>query len=62
MGQTTAPEDCETVAFVELKDLKGRIDTILAGDFKLDAYSQAHLEESSAKIQKVLDATMVVGP
>ena len=62
MGQTTAPEDCETIAFMELKDLKGRIDTITGGDFKLDAYSQAHLEESSAKIQKVLDATMVVGP
>ncbi|MEX2092334.1 MAG: zinc-dependent metalloprotease, partial [Pirellulales bacterium] len=62
MGQTTAPEDCETIAFMELKDLKGRIETITGGDFKLDAYSQAHLEESSAKIQKVLDATMVVGP
>jgi hypothetical protein len=62
MGQTMAPEDCETVAFVELKDLKGRIDTILAGDFELDVYSRAHLEESSAKIGKVLDATMVVGP
>jgi hypothetical protein len=62
MGQTTAPEDCETVAFLELKDLKGNIDTILAGDFKLDIYSRAHLEESSAKIGKVLDATMVVGP
>jgi hypothetical protein len=62
MGQTTAPEDCETIAFVQLKDLKGRIDTITSGDFELDAYSRAHLEESSAKIGKVLDATMVVGP
>jgi hypothetical protein len=62
MGQTTAPEDCETIAFVQLKDLKGRIDTITAGDFKLDPYTRAHLEESSAKIGKVLDATMVVGP
>jgi hypothetical protein len=62
MGQTTAPEDCETIAFVQLKDLKGRIDTITSGDFELDAYSRAHLEESSAKIHKVLDATMVVGP
>jgi len=62
MGQTTAPEDCETIAFAQLKDLQGRIDTITGGDFKLDAYSKAHLEESSAKIGKVLDATMVVGP
>jgi len=62
MGQTTAPEDCETIAFVQLKDLKDRIDTITAGDFKLDPYTKAHLEESSAKIGKVLGATMVVGP
>jgi hypothetical protein len=62
MGQTSAPEDCETVAFVELKDLQGRIGTILAGEFELDVYSHAHLEETSAKIGKVLDATMVVGP
>jgi hypothetical protein len=62
MGQTMAPEDCETVAFIELKDLKGEIDTIVAGEFKLDTYSRAHLEESSAKISKVLDAMMVVGP
>ena len=44
MGQTSAPEDCETVAFVELKDLKGRIDTMLGGDFQLDDYSRAHLD------------------
>ncbi len=62
LGQTAAPEDCETIAFMQLKDLKGRIDTILAGDFQLDDYSQAHLADSSAKIQKVLDATMVMGP
>lgn len=62
MGQTMAPEDCETIAFVELKDLQGNIDKVLAGDVKLDAYSRAHLAESSAKINKVLDATMVVGP
>ncbi|MGE3239806.1 MAG: zinc-dependent metalloprotease [Pirellulales bacterium] len=62
MGQTMAPEDCETVAFLQLKDLKGKIDTVLAGDFKLDTYSRAHLDETSAKIGKVLDATMVVGP
>jgi hypothetical protein len=62
MGQTTAPEDCETVAYMQLKDLKKQIDTILGGDFKLDDYSRAHLDESSAKIQKVFDATMVVSP
>jgi hypothetical protein len=62
LGQTMAPEDCETLAFVELTHLKQRIDELLDGDAKLDAYSQAHLEESSARIAKVLDAQMLVAP
>jgi hypothetical protein len=62
LGRTGAPQDCETVAYVELADLKKRIDTILGGDFELDAYSRAHLQESSARIAKVMDATMVTSP
>lgn len=62
LGQTAAPEDCETIAFAELAALQERIDTMLDGDVELDAYSQAHLEESSARIAKVLDARMLVSP
>jgi hypothetical protein len=62
LGQTDAPEDCQTVAFAELARLKGRIDVLLAGEVKLDGYSRAHLEETSARITKVLDARMLVGP
>jgi hypothetical protein len=62
LGRTDAPQDCETVAYAELAGLKKRIDTILGGDFELDAYSQAHLEETSARIDKVMDATMVTSP
>jgi hypothetical protein len=62
LGQTGAPEDCQTVAFTELARLKGRIDTLLAGEVKLDRYTQAHLEETSARITKVVDARMLVSP
>ena len=47
-----------TVAYVELASLKARIDTLLAGNVKLDGYSRAHLLESSKRIEKVLDAKL----
>jgi hypothetical protein len=62
LGRTDAPPDCETVAYAELSGLKKQIDTILGGDFQLDAYSLAHLQETSARIAKVMDATMVTSP
>jgi hypothetical protein len=58
MGNTGSPQDCQTVAFLELEGLKGRIDGVLAADVKLDTYSKAHLRESSERIQKVLDAQL----
>jgi hypothetical protein len=62
LGQTDAPEDCQTIAFAELARLKSRIDTQLAGEVKLDSYTRAHLEETSARIAKVVDARMLVAP
>jgi hypothetical protein len=62
LGQTSAPEDCQTVAFAELARLKSRIDTQLAGEAKLDSYTRAHLEETSARITKVVDARMLMSP
>jgi hypothetical protein len=62
LGQTMAPEDCQTVAFAELGRLKSRIDSLLTGQAKLDNYTRAHLEETSARITKVLDARMLVAP
>ncbi len=62
LGQTAAPADCQTVAFAELGKLKSRIDTMLAGQAKLDAYTQDHLQETSARIAKVVDARMLVSP
>jgi hypothetical protein len=62
LGQTSAPEDCQTIAFAELGRLKTRIDSMLTGEAKLDSYSKAHLEETSARITKVVDARMLVSP
>jgi hypothetical protein len=42
--------------------LKTRVDSALAGQAKLDSYSQAHLQETSARITKVMDAKMLVAP
>ncbi len=58
MGNTAAPEDCQTVAYVELEALEARIKQVLAGKARLDTYTRAHLEETAARIRKVLDARL----
>lgn len=61
MGNTGAPQDCQTVAYLQLGDLQAKIKKVLEnGEMtgKLDTYSRAHLQESSARIQKVLDARL----
>lgn len=63
MGNSGAPDDCQTVAFVELEDLEGRINKLLASDAKLDTYSRAHLKETASRIHKAIDARMeLAGP
>jgi len=61
MGEAGAPADCQTVAYLELQQLADTIDQWLDkakpdGDLNLDTYTQAHLVETSRRIQKVLDA------
>jgi hypothetical protein len=58
MGDSGAPEDCQTVAFAELSGLEGRINNVLKTNTKLDTYSRAHLEETASRIHKVLDARL----
>jgi hypothetical protein len=59
LGHTAEPADCQTVAYAELTKLKSRIDSMLSGQVKLDAYSQDHLQETSARVAKVVDARML---
>ena len=58
MGQSSAPQDCQTVAFAQLGSLESRINKLLQSKVQLDTYSQAHLQESAARIRKVLDAEL----
>jgi hypothetical protein len=63
LGRTSAPEDCQTVAYAELATLGDKIQGLLDGKAKLDAYTRAHLLESRRRIQKVLDAELALtGP
>lgn len=60
---TAAPADCQTVAYSELSRLKEQIDGYLEkSDGKLDRYSQAHLAETSSRIEKVMDARFLGRP
>ena len=59
LERTSAPEDCQTLAYAELADLKKRIDTVLEDEPGLDRYSDAHLREASHRIEKLLDTDRV---
>ncbi len=58
MGRAFAPQDCQTIAYARLATLREDIDKLLASKVKLDAYSSAHLRESAARIEKVLEAKL----
>jgi hypothetical protein len=60
MGRTSAPQDCQTIAYAELSALKDRIEKLLNSNVKLDSYSRAHLLESASRIDKVLDARLTL--
>ena len=57
--QGSIPEDCQTVAYAELVGLHDKIKKVIDNNPKLDAYSRAHLLETSERIQKVVDARLV---
>ena len=54
LDRSSAPEDCKTLAFAELTDLKESIDVLLEDEPEIDRYSEAHLQETSSRIGKVL--------
>jgi hypothetical protein len=59
-GPVAAPEDARSLARQELKRLSTRMGTLLRGR-SLDAMTRAHLEESKARIDRVLEASLVEG-
>jgi hypothetical protein len=58
MGNTVAPDDCQTIAFAELSALEARIGQLLKSNVKLDSYSRAHMQETESRINKVLSAEL----
>ena len=60
MGNSSAQQDCQTIAYAELGDLNDKIKKLLESKVKLDSYTKAHLEESSSRIEKVLDARLTL--
>ena len=60
MGNSYAPQDCQTMAYAELGDLNAKIKKLLDSKVKLDSYTKAHLQESSSRIEKVLDARLTL--
>ena len=58
LGRSSAPEDCETIAYSELSSLEARINNLLKGNIKLDNYSRSHFEGSAVRIRKVLEADL----
>ncbi len=60
MGDSPAPQDCQTIAYSELKSLDERINKLLKDNTKLDDYSKAHLLETADRITKVTDARLML--
>ena len=58
LGTTPAPDDCRSVARLELASLQQRISGTLNGEAQLDTYTRAHLTALAGLIGKVLDAQL----
>jgi hypothetical protein len=62
IGRSPAvPEDARSLARYQLKQLSERIGAALASGASLDVATRAHLDESKARIDRALEAEMVVG-
>ena len=59
LGRSSAPQDCQTLAYVELQDLKERIDLLLEDEPEIDRVSEAHLRETSDRIGKALETDLM---
>ena len=59
LRNSSAPQDCQTLAYVELRRL---LDLIAVDRTNLDAYSRAHLIDTKAQIERALDARMIALP
>ena len=54
----SVPEDARTLAWYKLRQLREQLNKTLAHSKKLDEYTKAHLEETSDRINKTLNAQL----
>ena len=59
LGESGAPQDCQTIAYVQLQRLQSGIEQVLRDHVNLDDYSKAHLQETASRVQRVLQARFV---
>jgi hypothetical protein len=52
------PADARSVARMQLRELERKVARVAAAGPSLDAYTRPHLEESRARIQKALTASL----
>ena len=60
LGRTSAPEDCQTIAYAQISELADRMEKLLNSNVKLDSYTRAHLQLSANRIRKVEDAKLSI--
>ncbi len=58
LRRSSVPEDARTLAWAELRTLRGALRASLRSQKNLDPYTEAHLAESSNRIEKVLAANL----
>ncbi len=59
-GTVSVPEDARSLARLELSELSERLDAVLASEASLSRETRAHLAESKARIDRALEASLVV--
>jgi hypothetical protein len=52
------PEDVQSLAYAQLKQLDASLKKALESKVKLDDYSRAHLSDSQVRIRKVLESQL----
>ena len=58
LRRASVPEDARTLAWYKLRQLREQLNKTLAHSKKLDEYTKAHLEETSDRINKTLNAQL----
>ncbi|HBW58442.1 MAG TPA: peptidase M43, partial [Oscillatoriales bacterium UBA8482] len=60
LGKIAIPEDAETLAWYQLKQLNNQLaNTLKRNKNRMNAYTLAHVEQTNNRIQKVLESEVI---